>query len=73
MTTYCRLRELMEARSPVPSIRQVALDAGLNYETVHRLYSNKAKGADFTTLDALAKALGCAPGELIGKAKRGKA
>lgn len=51
----------------VPSIRQVAIGAGLVYETVHRIYHNKAKGADLATLDALASAIGCEPGDLIGR------
>jgi DNA-binding Xre family transcriptional regulator len=60
----------MEQQDPAPSIRRVALDAGLTYETVHRIYHNKAKGIDLSTLDALASALGCEPGELIGRPGR---
>ena len=70
MATEFRLKEAMERRDPVPSMRRVALDAGLNYETVHRIYRNKAKGVDLATIDALATALGCEPGELIGRVGR---
>ena len=62
-----RLREVMTARDPTLSIRRVALDAGLTYETVHNVYQNKTARVDLATLDALANALDCQPGELIGR------
>jgi DNA-binding Xre family transcriptional regulator len=72
MTTLFCLREVMEGMDPAPSLRRVALDAGLGYTTAHAIYHNHTKRVDLATLDALARALGCKPGELIGKAKRGK-
>ena len=40
--------------------------------TVHTIYHNLTTRVDLATLDALARALGCEPGELVGQ-KRGKA
>jgi DNA-binding Xre family transcriptional regulator len=47
-------------------------DAGLSYPTVHGIYHNDTMRVDLATLDALARALGCDPGNLVGKAKRRK-
>ena len=68
MATAFRLREVMETRSAIPSIRQVAIAASLTYETVHNIYHNKTTRVDLATLDALAGALGCEPGLLIARA-----
>ena len=46
-------------------------DSGLGYNTVHRIYANKAKRVDLATLHALAGTLRCEPGELIGRKGRG--
>jgi DNA-binding Xre family transcriptional regulator len=62
----------MAGLDPAPSIRRVALDAGLTYETVHNVYQNKTARVDLATLDSLATALGCEPGELIGRPAGGK-
>lgn len=72
LTTVFRLREAIEVRKDPPSLSQLAKDAGLSYPTVHGVYHNDTTRVDLATLDALARALGCEPGELIGKAKRGK-
>lgn len=72
MTTTFRLREVMEGLDPVPSLRQVTLKAGLGYTTAHAIYHNHTARVDLATLDALARALDCTPGELIGRAKGGK-
>lgn len=71
MTTTFRLKEVMDAQNPVPSLRRVAMDSGLGYTTAHAIYHNHTKRVDLATLDALAKVLGCAPGDLIGQS-RGK-
>jgi len=71
--TVFRLRETMEAlagnRQLVrpPSLRSVAERAGLSYTTAWAIYHNKAARVDLATLDALATALGCEPGDLIGR------
>lgn len=67
-----RLREALEALENPPSLMQLAKDAGLSYPTVHGIYHNDTTRVDLATLDALARALGCEPGELIGQAKRRK-
>jgi DNA-binding Xre family transcriptional regulator len=67
VATVFRLREVMDGQADVPSLRQVARDAGLSYNTVSTIYHNKATRADLGTLDALASVLGCEPGELIGR------
>lgn len=73
LTTVFRLREVMEARNPAKSLSAVARDSRVSYQTCHKVYHNHTTRVDLATLDRLAKALGCEPGALIGKAKRGKA
>ena len=70
MTTVFRLREAMDSLPETPSLRSVALRAGVSYTTAHAIYHNGTHRVDLATLDALAKALGCEPGDLIGRASR---
>jgi DNA-binding Xre family transcriptional regulator len=72
VTTTFRLREVIAGLDPAPSLRRVALDSELDYTTVHAIYHNKVRRVDLATLDALARALGCESGDLIGKVKRGR-
>jgi DNA-binding Xre family transcriptional regulator len=72
VTTTFRLREVMEAQPTPPSVAGLAERAGVSRTTVHAIYHNSTARVDLATLDALAGALGCEPGELIGRAKRGK-
>ena len=54
-----------------PNISELARVSGVSRVTVHRMYHNLSTRVDLATLDALASALGCEPGELVGK-QRGK-
>lgn len=72
MTTVFRLREVLEEMPKPPNISELARVSGVSRMTVHTIYHNLTARVDLATLDALARALGCEPGELVGK-KRGKA
>jgi DNA-binding Xre family transcriptional regulator len=73
MTTGFRLRDVMEGRPAPPNLSELARASGVSYPTVRAIYHNATTRVDLATLDALAQALGCEPGQLIGKAgKRGK-
>lgn len=69
-----RLREVLEQlpAEDRPSLRRLAQDTGLSYTTVHGIYANRAVRVSLATLEVLAKAVGCTPGDLIGAGK-GKA
>ena len=60
-----KLREAMAAKG-IPSMYALAGKSGLAYNTVRPIYHNTVKRADMGTLAALATALDCAPGDLIG-------
>ncbi len=45
----------------------LAVAAGLAYNTMYGIWNNKAKRADLDTLDAIARVLKLAPGDLIGR------
>jgi DNA-binding Xre family transcriptional regulator len=67
-----RLHELLEEMPEAkrPSLLRLSQQTGLSYTTVHGIHSNRARRVDLDTLEALAGALGCAPGDLIRKGKR---
>ena len=71
MTTVFRLREVLEGMPKPPNMSELARVSGVSRMTVHTIYHNLTTRVDLATLDALASALGCEPGELVGK-KRGK-
>ena len=66
-----RLKELRTARGW--SQAELSRRSGIHKSTIFRLETGKRRGADFETLEKLAKALGCDPGYLIvtrkGRAK----
>ena len=64
-----RLREAMESRDPPATVRRLAIDAGLDIKTVRSIRDNAATRVDLATLGKLARALGCEPGDLIGRAE----
>jgi DNA-binding Xre family transcriptional regulator len=74
LTTAFRLREVIEGQDSPPSLKQLERAAGVSYNTIFAMYHNRTKGVELATLDALAKALDCEPGELIGRpgAKSGR-
>lgn len=71
MPTVFRLREVLDGMPKPPNLSELARASGVSRMTVHSMYHNLTTRVDLATLDALARALGCEPGELVGK-KRGK-
>jgi DNA-binding Xre family transcriptional regulator len=65
------LREVLEEVQKPPNLSELARMSGVSRMTVHSMYHNLTTRVDLATLDAIADALGCAPGELLGK-KRGR-
>ena len=59
-----KLREIAEPERW--TARKLAITAGLAYGTVWSIWTNKAKRADLSTIEALAKVLKISPGDLIG-------
>ncbi len=58
-----RLREMREAKGL--SQLQLAEAAGIRQGTISALETGKSKGIDFSTAEALAKALGVSPHEIF--------
>lgn len=73
MATTFRLREVMDAQRAPPSVAGLAAQAGVSRTTVHAIYHNLTSRVDLATLDALATALDCEPGELIVRAGKRRA
>jgi len=71
MPTVFRLREVLQRMPKPPNLSELARVSGVSRMTVHTIYHNLTTRVDLATLDALARALGCEPGELVGQ-KRGK-
>ena len=65
---HWRLREIAQAERW--SARALAREAGLAYNTVWAMWANKSTRADLKTLDALARVLKVAPGDLIGEGEQ---
>jgi DNA-binding Xre family transcriptional regulator len=61
---HWRLRELAEPERW--NAKKLAEATGLAYNTVWGIWRNTSKRADLDTLEALARVLKIAPGELIG-------
>ena len=47
------------------TIAESAKLAGVRYNTIHKLYNDKTKGVEFSTLDKLCYALDCTPNDLF--------
>lgn len=58
------LREIAEARNLTRY--RIAIDAGLPYYTVSRIWCGEASQVHLKTIGALAQMLGVRPGDLIG-------
>lgn len=71
MTTVFLLREVLESMPKAPGLSELARLADVSRTTVHLMYHNHSSRVDLATLDALARVLGCEPGDLVGT-KRGK-
>ncbi len=58
-----RLKEIAEPERW--NAHTLAAATGLNYMTVHGIWTNRSKRADLTTMEKLARVLHIQPGELI--------
>ena len=65
-----RLREIRKSRGL--SQDQLAAKAGVPQSTVSRIETGKTSAIEFSVLDKLSSALGCEPGELIVRTKKGR-
>lgn len=72
MVTTFRLREALERAGM--SQNELARRSGVSFPTINAMCSNKTRGVQLETLDAIAAVLGVPPGELIEREprKRGK-
>ena len=48
----------------------LAKETGISHTTLWRLKKRKALGINFDTLEKICKALGCRPGDVLGRAKQ---
>jgi DNA-binding Xre family transcriptional regulator len=60
-----RLRISDVAKEKEISMRKLAKEAGIAYNTLRLIYRNPYRDISLHTLDGIAKALGVPPGELI--------
>ena len=60
-----RVREIAEPERW--NAKKLAEATGLAYGTVYAIWTNRATRVDFKTLEALARVLKVAPGDLIGE------
>jgi DNA-binding Xre family transcriptional regulator len=66
-----RLREALEEAAISQS--ELARRSGISFQTINSIVGNRTGQVSLNTLDALSKALGCEPGDLIereGKRRR---
>lgn len=72
--THFRLQELLDARTPALSQRELARLSGISPTTINRMCANLTAQVSLATLDAIAEVLGIEPGELLEReGKRRKA
>jgi len=58
-----RLRELLEAASMSQS--ELARRSGISFQTINAIVGNRTAQVSLNTLDAISKALGLEPGDLL--------
>lgn len=63
-----RLQELLDSREPPMSQSELARRAKISFVTVNSIANNRTSQVSLNTLDALSKALGIEPGELLERA-----
>lgn len=72
MVTRLRLAQILDERGLTRA--WLARETGLSYQAIHHLYAGEVAGITLDTVDRLAAALKCEPGDLFERsAKRGKA
>lgn len=67
MAARFRLAEILQEKDM--SQRKLAEKSGVSLVTVNRIATGKTTRVDLATLDALAKVLGCEPGDLIERTR----
>jgi DNA-binding Xre family transcriptional regulator len=74
MPVRFRLQALLDAYDPPMSQSELARRSGVSLVTVNAIANNRTKQVSLETLDALSRALGVEPGELLESTsrKRGK-
>ncbi len=70
MAARFRLRELLEEKGMSQS--ELARRSGVSFQTVNGMVGNRTTRVDLSTLDALSKALGVEPGDLLEREPRRK-
>ena len=72
--TRFRLQQLLDEHDPPMAQRELARLSGVSAVTINAISNNRTSRVDLATLDALSKALGVEPGDLIERepAKRGR-
>ena len=72
MGTRFRLQELLDAAdSPVRSQSELARRSGVSLVTINAMANQRTTRVDLSTLDAISKALGCEPGDLLERDRKG--
>lgn len=66
-----RLHKILKGRVPPLSQSELSRRSGISATTINAMVLNKTKQVSLSTLDAISKALGIEPGELIER-DRGK-
>jgi DNA-binding Xre family transcriptional regulator len=74
MAARFRLAELLDAATPPMSQSELARRSGVSLVTINAIANNRTRQVKLDTLDALSKALGVEPGELLEREpkRRGK-
>jgi putative transcriptional regulator len=72
MPTRFRLQACMVAADPSLTQSELARRSGVSVVTINAIANNKTGRVDLSTLDALSKALGCQPGDLIERDSRAR-
>ena len=68
MAVRFRLKELLEEAGMSQS--ELARRSGVSYPTVNGMVGNGTTRVDLATLDAISKALGCEPGDLLERERK---
>jgi DNA-binding Xre family transcriptional regulator len=72
MPVRFRLQALLDAHDPPMSQSELARRSGVSLVTVNAIANNRTKQVSLETLDALSRALGVEPGELLESSKKGR-
>ena len=73
MPTRFRLQEVLDAKTPPISQRELAAQSGVSPTTINRMCRNLTAQVSLATLDAISVVLGVEPGDLLEReGKRGK-